>query len=92
MTRIMPVQLTLFTLPNLPVRAYSYKRAVENGLNPRTYKVPDEPMDAEAFLSSKYGEKVPVSAATFGILPMAESLCCTPTTMPMTAAIRLVMG
>lgn len=53
MTRIMPVQLTLFPLPNLPVRAYSYKSAVENGLNPRTYKVPDEPMDAKAILEFK---------------------------------------
>ncbi len=31
MTRITPVQLTLFTLPNLSVRAYSYK-SIENGL------------------------------------------------------------
>ena len=57
MTGITPVQLTLFPLPNLPVRAYSYKSAVENGLNPRTYKVPDEPMDAEAILELKVWEK-----------------------------------
>ena len=65
MTRIMPVQLTLFTLPNLPVRAYSYKRAVENGLNPRTYKVPDEPMDAEAILEFKVWGKSPCLGCYF---------------------------
>ena len=54
-----------FTLPNLPVRAYSYKSAVENGLKPRTYKVPDEPMDAEAILEFKVWGKSPCLGCYF---------------------------
>jgi len=60
-----PVQLTLFPLSDLAVRAFSYKRAVEEGLNPREYKVPDGPMVTTAMLAFKIWGKTPCLGCYF---------------------------
>ena len=82
----------LFPLSDLAVRAFNYKWVVEEGLNPREYKVPDGPMVTNAMLAFKIWGKTPCLGCYFQNLADGKNLCCMPTMMPTAAAIRRVMA
>jgi len=60
-----PVQLMLSSLPDVPTRALGYKQAVEAGLNPREYKIPDRPLHTKARLAFKIWGKTPCLGCYF---------------------------